>query len=198
MTAFITIEGRFCVLHPKLQTMKTKWLFVLILLSSCALQVKTYQNPITKGEPYGTWCWLQGCEVTYMGPDAYNNPRAIAAVSKAIEKDLAIKGYARQEDTPDLLVHFYLTVTEEEMVVTNRQYEQLRMEALWLPEMYPEYVRYLKGSLVIDVLDREKSVLIWRFNVIRYLDMHPDYDQAAIEKAVQRALRHFPQAYSSN
>jgi hypothetical protein len=171
---------------------KLLMLVLAIFLSGCAVQVKTYQKPNTDIAKYETWCWLEGCEVTYQGPEEYYNEEALATVSDAIEEQMAKKGYIRNDDEQDLLVNFYLIVEMKEQQVVEPPYDGLQMEMRWLPEVCPEYIHYLKGSLVIDVIDRQASELLWRVNAIKYLDIYPAMDQNAIKSAVERAMKRLP------
>ena len=167
--------------------------FLALFLGGCVLQVKTYQNPNADISKYETWCWMEGCEVTYQGPDEYYNEEALAAVSDAIGEQMAKKGYIRNDDEQDLLVNFYLILEMKEQQQVEPPYDGMRMEMRWLPEVYPEYIQYLKGSLVIDVIDRRASELLWRGNAIKYMEIYPKLDKNEIKIAVERAMRKLPE-----
>lgn len=165
---------------------------MMILLSGCALQVKTYQKPGTDISKYKTWCWMEGCEVTYQGPEEYYNEEALMSISDAIGEQMAQKGYIRNDEEQDLLVNFYLIMEMREQEVVEPNYEGMSMNMQWLPQVYPKYVRYLKGSLVIDIIDRRESELLWRGNVIKYLELYPTLDKVAIKNAIAQAMKKFP------
>lgn len=162
----------------------------LILVMGCAVQVKTYQNPKADFENYESWCWMQGCEVVYQGPEYYNDERAITEISNAIAWNMHDKGYLQSDETSDLVLNFYVILKEDSMEVSNTY--STNFEDEWLSALYPEYHQFIKGSLVIDAVDRRTSELIWTSNAIKYLDINPDYDKESIWKGVAKAMKDFP------
>ena len=165
-------------------------LFLLFYLTSCAVQVKTYQNPKANFSNYSTWCWMQGCEVVYQGPEYYNDEKTIDEISNAIAWNMNEKGYLQSDDQSDLVLNFYVIMQQDSMEV-NR-IEGPSVEDEWLGTLYPEYNQFLKGSLVIDAVDRKTSELIWTSNAIKYLDINPEFDKESIWKGVNRAMKKFP------
>jgi hypothetical protein len=172
---------------------KLIYMTFIALLTGCAIQTKTYQKPDAAIAKKETWCWMQGCEVIYQGPEEYYNEEALALVSDAIAEQMAKKGYIRNDDDPDLLVNFFMIVEMKEQQVVEPHYGGGEVEMRWLPEVYPEYIHYLKGSLVIDVIDRKASELLWRGNAIKYMEIYPKLDEESINKGVFRAMKRLPE-----
>jgi len=167
-------------------------ILICIVFSGCAVSVKTYQKPDQTFDDYQTWCWLEGCEVTYQGPDHLYDQKVVDEIANAIASNMYDKGYQQKDDESDLLVNFFL-VLEEDSTEVGRFYDgTYRGEREWLSVLYPEYHRYLKGSLVIDVLDRQKSELVWRSKAIRYLELNPIYDKKEIWAGVKQAMKKLP------
>ncbi len=159
------------------------------ILTSCAVQVKTYQNPTIDFTQYGSWCWMKGCEVVYQGPEYYNDERAINEISNAIAWNMHDKGYMQGDDQSDLVVNFYVIMKRDSMEVTAYS---TNFENDWLAMLYPEYEQFLKGSLVIDVIDRRSSELVWTSNAIKYLQVNPVFDKESIWNGVSKAMKKFP------
>jgi len=173
-----------------------KLLFFWVLIGfSCAVQVKTIQRPNTSLEKYESWCWLEGCEITYQGPSEYYNKEVIDEISNSIAFNMYEKGYEQLDESADLLVNFTL-ILEEDSVQLDREFpvgrEVKEIDQSWVLSFYPEYYRYLKGSLVIDIIDRRKSELIWRSYAKRYIDIGAEVDKDEIWKGVAKAMKKFP------
>ncbi len=166
-------------------------LFSLAILWGCAVQVKTYQNPKTDFTNYSSWCWMQGCEVVYQGPEYYNDQRAIDEISNAIAWNMNDKGYLQGDDKSDLVVNFYVIMKKDSMEVSSAY--STNFEDEWLAMLYPEYEQFLKGSLVIDVIDRRSSELVWTSNAIKYLEVNPAFDKESIWNGVGKAMKKFPE-----
>ncbi|MEP5614198.1 MAG: DUF4136 domain-containing protein [Cyclobacteriaceae bacterium] len=165
-------------------------LLTLTVFFGCAVQVKTYQNPKANFAKYSSWCWMQGCEITYQGPEYYNDERAITEISNAIAWNMYDKGYLQSDETSDLVLNFYVIMEQDSMEV-NSAYSS-NFEDEWLSSLYPEYEQFLKGSLVIDVIDRRSSELVWTSNAIKYLSINPEFDKESIWAGVSKAMKKLP------
>ena len=171
-----------------------KGLFLIVFVTSaCAVQVKTYQKPDQSFDEFTTWCWLKGCEVTYQGPDYLYDQRVIDEIANAIAFNMYDKGYQQADDQSDLMVNFFMIVKEDSAEIVD-SYEGFMPEVGWMTQLHPQYQRFLKGSLVIDVIDRKKSALVWRSSAIKYMEMNPAYDKKAIWKGVYKTMKNLPEA----
>ena len=172
--------------------MRIHSLVVIILLSSCAIQVKTVQKPNIDFSKLQSWCWLQGCEVVYQGPDQYYDQKVIDEIANAIAWNMYDKGYQQGDDQSDLMLNFYLVLEQDSTLSRERYYGTFQDEREWLPVLYPEYQHFLKGSLVIDAIQRETSELVWTSKAIRYIEVNPTYDKDMIWRGVGKAMKKFP------
>lgn len=135
---------------------------------------------------------MRGCEFAYQGSEHYYDQRVVDEIANAIAGNMDDKGYVQGDDESDLLLNFYIILERDSSEVFSMYYGMFQDEREWLPRLYPEYQQFLKGSLIIDVLDRSSSRLIWRSNAVRYLEINPLYDREIIWKGVTRAMRRFP------
>ncbi|MEQ9467572.1 MAG: DUF4136 domain-containing protein [Ekhidna sp.] len=173
--------------------MKKVYLLISVIwLSSCAVTVKTYQKPNQTFDQFQTWCWLEGCEVTYQGPKYLYDQKVIDEIANAIAFSIYEKGYQQGDDQSDLMVNFFMVVEEDSAEVTSIYDGTYQGEREWLTMLYPEYQKFLKGSLVIDVIDRENSELVWRSTAVKYLELNPVYDKDEIWKGVTKAMKKLP------
>ncbi|MEQ9404985.1 MAG: DUF4136 domain-containing protein [Cyclobacteriaceae bacterium] len=166
--------------------------FLSFIFTSCAVQVKTYQNPGADLSAYESWCWMQGCEIVYQGPEYYNDERVINEVSNAIAWNMHDKGYLQGDDQSDLVLNFYMILKEDSAEISEIYTEDYNDNREWLPTFYPEYQRFLKGSLVIDIIDRKSSDLVWTSTAVKYMEMNPVYDKKSIWNGVNKAMKKFP------
>lgn len=179
-------------LHESQELMKKLCIALSILtLTGCAVNVKTYQKADQSFENYKTWCWLKGCEVTYQGPDYLYDQRVVDEISNAVAYNMYQKGYEQSDDSSDLVVNFFMILKEDSAEIADT-YDGFMPEINWTDRMYPEYEKFLKGSLIIDVIDRKKSELVWRSNAVRYMELNPIYDKAEIWSGVEKAMKKLP------
>ena len=174
---------------------KVIFLALVFTLTACAVTVKTYQKPDQSFDAYETWCWMNGCEVTYQGPEYLYDQKVVDEIANAIAFNMYEKGYQQGDDQSDLMVNFFMVIEEDSAEVSNFNgfYDgTYQGEREWLTVLYPEYQKFLKGSLVIDVIDRENSELLWRSNSVKYLEMNPIYDRDEIWKGVAKAMKKLP------
>ncbi len=165
---------------------KVRLLLLSIFLFGCVAQVKTYQKEGSNISNHDSWCWLEGCEVTYHGPGEYYDQQVIDEIANSIALNMYEKGYVQSDDSSDLAVNYFIIIKEDSTSVSD-EYNDIITTSF-----YPQYERFLRGSLIIDIIDRKKSELLWRSTAVRYLEVHPEYDQEMIQKAVKKAMKKIP------
>ena len=172
---------------------------VYILVSSCAgVKVTSLKNPNIDLNKYTTFCWIQGCELNYQGPDYGYDLERMQLIQKIIKEELESKGLINDENTPELLVGFHVILEEKESVYTKH------------PEMMDPYVRpisywdeyesfydkeiykFLKGSLVIDLIDSETGDVIWHSTAERYMELDEQMDKDMMIKGIKKAFKEYP------
>ncbi|MEQ8627372.1 DUF4136 domain-containing protein [Ekhidna sp.] len=173
--------------------MKVVLILSFFVLTACAVTVKTYQNPDQSFDDFETWCWLEGCEVTYQGPDYLYDKKVVDEIANAVAYNMYKKGYQQGDDQSDLMVNFFMVVEEDSAEVGGFYDGTYQGEREWLTMLYPEYQKFLKGSLVIDVIDRENSELVWRSNAVKYMELNPIYDKKEIWNGVTKAMKKLPE-----
>ena len=166
-----------------------KWIFLLALFfTSCVAHIKTYQKPNQDFSNYTTWCWLKGCDVVYQGPEQYYDQKTMEEITNVIAQQMYEKGYIQSDDSSDLAVNYFIIIKEDSTSVSDDYGDIITAS------FYPQYEKFLKGSLVIDIIDREKSELIWRSSADKYMDINPSYDPVMINKVITKAMQKFPES----
>jgi len=169
-------------------------LFIGIMLGCAPVKTKTHFDDKFDFSSYKTFCWLSGCEFVYEGPQRYNDSLAIDKIRHAVIQELLSKGLTQDENNPDILIDFHIIIEEKTNIITHRaQYEDERGYA-WYPPSYEVY-NYLKGSLIIDMIDNSQSRMVWRSHSVGYLEAFPVITDQQIERSVREALKDFPPVF---
>ncbi len=172
---------------------------VFILASSCGgVKVVSVQDPKIDLYKYNTYCWIQGCELNYQGPDYGYNIERMQSIQNIIKEELESKGLVNDENTPDVLVGFHVIVEEKERVYTKHPDmidPYVRPIRYWdeYDEFYSQEIyRFLKGSLVIDLIDSETGAVVWQSTTERYMELDEQLDKDRMVKGVRKALKEYP------
>jgi len=163
--------------------------FVFAILSSCSVKVNSTFDQSKDFSKYKTFCWLNGCEFTYTGPTYLNDSLLREKIKRAIVSELTSKGLSQNDDNPDLLVDFHISVENESSVIYHH-YDDSHYDFKPFPEQ--EVVNYLKGTIIVDIVDKEEARMVWRSVAIGYMDLHPDLSEKNIQKGIKTALKNFP------
>jgi hypothetical protein len=170
------------------------YLFILLFSASgCAfVKLETDYNQRADFSSYQTFCWLQGCEFVYLGPEYFKDFNNIELIREAVVDELVEKGFRRDENQPDFLIDFRVIAEERTAIVRSFAQESLDGERAWAPFGEQETRYYIEGSLVIDVIDARTSQIVWRSYGVQYFEHQDKISDKKIRRAVKAALRKFP------
>jgi len=135
---------------------------------------------------YRTFAWRQGTPAA--------NPAIEEMIRDAIQKQLLAKGLTRVDTDADLLVSTHAK-QESEM---REDVDILGASQRWAGESEDDGVSgdILRpvdvGTLVVDLLDGNSKLNIWRGTATRTLSDSPKTAQKQIEKAVKKMFDSFP------
>ena len=171
------------------------WLIV-IMGSGCALKVNTSYDATAPYESYERFCWFDNCEFTIDAPDYIKTDSATVEIYKdAIVKELEAKGYIYDANNPDFLLYMHI-VMEEQQTLLHSPYAHGDPDdwqgAFPIGDGTSTTYLYLNGSLVIDIADAQESRMVWRSDVVEYLDLVTDVTSSNLRKGVKKALKKFP------
>lgn len=167
-----------------------RYLFLLLLISSaCSVKVHSLYDKGTDFTKYKSFCWLNGCEFTYSGPTYLNDSLLREKIKDAIVTEMERKGLRQDETAADLLLDFHISLENESSVVYHHHDDEInRFQSF--PEQ--EIINYLKGTIVIDMVDKAEARMVWRSEAIGYMDVHPDLSEKNIRKGIATTLKNFP------
>lgn len=146
-----------------------------LLLTTQTIEVDS--RPGAKLSDDRTFSWLTG----HPAPDDATDRRIVSAV----EDELAVKGYFRDDEEPDLYLSYYVAIKSE--VVIDSPYR-----TDWYDEGTIRVRRIHEGTLVLDVIDRAKNELLWRGTATRALTDDSIRNLSQIRDTVQKLLASFP------
>ena len=164
------------------------FLILPIVLGSCAVKVHTMQDDTVDFSKYKTFCWLQGCEFTFSGPSYLDDSLWRETMKEAIIDELEAKGFVRDENNPDLLIDFYISVEQK----TSVAYRPIDEYNDYIPLPADEIITYLEGTMIIDIVDKTQGKMVWRSESIGYLEAHPELTVKNIRKGIALTLKNFP------
>jgi hypothetical protein len=164
------------------------WFAMLLVAASCAVKVRTLQLPNHDFSKYQTFCWLESCEFTFRGPDYLNDSLVRSYMQKAIKSEMKRKGIAFNSDSPDLLMDVQVVMKTD----TGYAYHRPDEVHQFIPFTNREEVLLLKGTFIIDLIDKQQSKMVWRSVAISYFDLYPALTQANVDRAVAAALQQYP------
>ncbi|HNP08086.1 MAG TPA: DUF4136 domain-containing protein [Cyclobacteriaceae bacterium] len=164
-------------------------LSLAIIFSSCNVKVNSVYDKSQDFTEYKTFCWLNGCEFAFTGPSYLNDSLLREDIKGAIVAELLSKGLTQDDDNPDLLIDFHITMENETSVIYHHTDDNANE---FKPFPNREVINYLKGTLIIDMVDKSKSAMVWRSEAIGYMDINPDLSEKNIRRGISLVLKNFP------
>ncbi len=159
------------------------------LLASCSsVKVKTQYNESVNFEQYETWCWLQGCEVVFEGPSYLYDTAVIATISNYIAQEMYEKGFTQGDEQADLMIDFHIVVEQDSAIFSVVHEEDL---PYW-DDYQQKYYNFLKGTLIVDIVDRKLGQVVWQASGERYMALFPEINDKTIRHSVKKILKKFP------
>ena len=106
----------------------------------------------------------------------------------AIIDELEAKGFVRDENNPDLLIDFYISVEQK----TSVAYRPMDEAYDYIPLPADEIINYLEGTMIIDIVDKAQGKMVWRSESIGYMEAHPELSEKNIRRGIALTLKKFP------
>lgn len=131
-----------------------------LLMTGCAtLRVGSHTDRGLVWSKYTTFDWGPADALPASDPRLDTDPVFHDRLEGAIEKAMAAHGFALSavSERPDVLIHYHANVTE--------RFDTDRISgnaACTTADCQARVDRYEAGTLVVDIVDAESNVLIWR------------------------------------
>lgn len=165
------------------------YLSIILVGSGCSVKVSTTFDKKIDFTQYHSFCWLQGCEFTFTGPDYLKDQISINSIKETIITEMNQKGYVLDSINPDLLIDFHITVESKQSIVRRYDVDYVELNEP-LPE--DEIYYYMEGSFVIDMVDQRSSRMVWRSHVHRHMENKSNIPEGHSKNGVVLALEDFP------
>lgn len=164
------------------------YLFVIIAFACSPAKIRTSYDQNIDFARYETWCWLRGCELVYEGPNYLYDSAMIESIGNAIAIEMYEKGFVQTDDNADLMLDYHIVIKEDSAIFARVHEEDL---PYW-SDYEQDYYHFLKGTLVLDVIDRERGQVIWRSSAERYMALFPEMDDKLIKRSIHHLMKKFP------
>ena len=170
--------------------MKTIGLFLFAAILISCNPVQTSYNKHIDFSQYKSFCWMNGCISPFTGPLYMDDSVIQEKVKTSIILELENKGFTYNSTNPDLIIDFHITISDEE-VITYHMFED-EPDYYRTTFLQPEKITLTKGSILIHIVDRAKSEVIWQSEAAGYLDTPTDITEKQIRKGIIKLLKEFP------
>lgn len=181
------------------------FLLLIVVHTGCTgIKIKTISKPGTDFTQYKSFCWIDGCESRYEGPDYAMTKKQMNLIKSVIHDELITKNLINDVNNPDILIGFHVIVNEQQTTLTSSS-EMLEPydNSISYWDGYESYYsqqklyKYLKGSLVIDIIESDTGSVIWQSTAIKYMELQESLSQEQLTKYIKKALRGFPGNYTN-
>jgi hypothetical protein len=134
---------------------------------------------------FKTYSWVKGTNL----PDAINHQRVMGA----IDAQLVLKGLARVDHNPDMLVAYHATFDEDLRIDGfssgwgGYRFGGMRNGTATVDEI-------VVGTLAVDLVDARRSSIVWRGMATKEIDpkASPEKREKNINKAAEKLFKNYP------
>ncbi|UII19087.1 DUF4136 domain-containing protein [Fulvivirga ligni] len=170
--------------------MRAHWLIYILFIGACStVRVQTSYSPKHDFENYKTWCWLNGCQPSYDGPKGIMDSAFMDKISNEIAIEMQRKGFTQLDDSADILLDYHIVLSRDS---SNAGWVQEQDLQFWDPYKEEDYYHFMRGSLIIDITDREQGEIIWKSTSKKVMSLRETMSDAELRKAIRRAMKKFP------
>lgn len=169
--------------------MKRPYFFVLIFVLSGCLSPKysALINPGVDFSKFRTFYCSDCLETMDTKRPRYDNEENRRIIRDAIQQELEDRRYIFLEENPDLLIEFDFIIEDHIDTVVQRTTNY----RYWRGFETDTY-NYKVGTLIINMIDTEKSQVVWQGRAESFLDLEPSSVKKNVVKVVKRIFRNYP------
>jgi hypothetical protein len=161
---------------------------VLVVAGCATLNVRSYVERGADFARYRTYAWEPQGSFATGDPRLDNNPFFQDSIQRAVERELATRGYERTvSPNADLIVHYHASITQQ--ISSNDLDRADGSSDNSRPEVFDA------GTLFIDFVDRRAIKIVWRGwaegAIAGVIDNQASMEETA-DRAVARIFKRFP------
>lgn len=172
-------------------------LFPAVLASGCSHQAAVTADYDTSADfsVYRTYAWLDEA----LPPDKIpEDLRAIGDITdkrirSAVDSEMAAKGFTSTTSNPDLVIFYHIGI-EDKVDVTEWGYSYASTGRYWgWNTRNVDTYEYQEGTLIIDFVDANSEVLVWRGTARKVLEsLTPEEADRLIKEIVREMMALYP------
>lgn len=168
---------------------KLSGIVLMVALAACSDQitVRTDFDRSVKIASYTTFAWLNKEAIEERNNPLYYNELNDKRIREAVIAELGAKGYTAVSDNPKLKVHYHIVIEDKTQVRSDTY------SPYWIKSERDVYT-YREGTLIIDLMDGQNEMLLWRGWAISALSDTDQMSDELIQKAVAKIFTRFPAA----
>lgn len=171
----------------------------LCVVSCSSTRVNSDRDFETDFSSFSTFCWYTESDPADPRPTTGASQIVDGRIRRALAQDLAAKGYSHTDSAEaDLEVAYYTSLSSQlRMYSTGWGYgwgygpRWGYGYSYWPGWNLTTVSTYLEGTIIVDIIDREKNQLVWRGVITSALTKKSSSDEK-IEQAMTRVLADFP------
>jgi uncharacterized protein DUF4136 len=167
-----------------MRLMRTVILGLMLLVcasATIAQDVKVQSNPNTDFSKFKTFSWIPGSTA--------RNPLVHQMVVQNVEQQLTARGLTRKDADGDLQIS-YLAATNMDLQVAQPSWNYAAGTALstGIATLGAPYEVH-RGTLLIDLIDRTSTYMVWRGYATKTLSDGPSGDTVKDAKRVEKTVK---------
>lgn len=168
---------------------KLSGIVLVVALAACSDQitVRTDFDRSVKIASYNTFAWLSKEAIEERNNPLYYNELNDKRIREAVIAEMGAKGYTAVPDNPKLKVHYHIVIEDKTQVRSDTY------SPYWIKSERDVYT-YREGTLIIDLMDGQNEMLLWRGWAISALSDTDQMSDELIQKAVAKIFTRFPAA----
>lgn len=173
--------------------------FILLLAGCSTVHVSQDYRDDLNFSWYRTYDWQSPDSPQATGNIRLDNPLLHERFREAIDRSLALRGYARQKQSDFLVDYSYAVETRVETIPYGPRFgysfsRRYRYHDIGFGNYYTEINQYEVGILAISFYDSPSGKLIWRGIGSERVEMHatPQEITAFVDRLVTAVLSQFP------
>jgi hypothetical protein len=167
------------------------WMIFFCLGCSQGLRVYSdYDREFNLNE-FKTYQWASQKEIEVRNNPLYFNELTDKRIKAIADGQLTIKGLTLAENEPDVIIHYHIVV-DDKFSVASDPYGIYG--PYWMGSR-GNVVQYKEGTLIIDIMDRKTSSLIWRGYAVSVIeDDNEEITEEMLIKAIVKIFEQFRNA----
>lgn len=169
--------------------MKAIGIILMLALTSCSsgIIVKTDYDRDINLKPYTTYSWVNSLVGETQNPLYYNELND-KRIKKAVNEQMALKGYTLVSDQGEITLHYHLVI-ESKSELRSDPYSYYG--PYWMRPRINSY-QYDEGTLIIDVLEAKSNALGWRGWATSIIDADRNLKEELLTEAAVEIFKAYP------